>query len=331
MKYIYLDTLEKKLIQKINSCYIFLGENLLLSNHSQDLILHFSRKKGFTERIEINIEKNTDWEKVTIFYSKKNLFFTKTILIINFFIKIINSVLIKNINKTSFFSDPDIIVILKLNQLSRFFQENTLLDRLKSYSDIVYCFTPYNIYFTKWIKYEIQKKNINIENNALILLCTYYEGDTLFIYKILEIILITWPNTLITREKIKKIITNFSSFSSFHWINAIFNSEKKRALYILYIFYKKKYNTLTLIRCLQKDLLILIGMKREKNLNISMFLKNNNVWNSRFKFFKNAFKKIHSDNCFKAIQILLQIEIKIKKQHNHSIWMQLKELTLILD
>jgi DNA polymerase-3 subunit delta len=174
------------------------------------------------------------------------------------------------------------------------------------------------------------KKNINIENTAITLLKKYYEGEIFFIYKILEILPMIWPNSLITRRHIKKIISNFSSFSAYHWINAIFNCDKKQALYILNIFHKKKYNALILIRALQKKLLTLIIEKRKKHFTNKKILKNKYVFNETRKHLKQIDQNQYHNIFFYAIKILVQIEIKIKKQYSYSIWMQLKKLTLIL-
>ncbi|QCI20575.1 DNA polymerase III subunit delta [Buchnera aphidicola (Brachycaudus cardui)] len=322
--------LKEHLIKNLYSFYVLLGEDFCLINKNQDLILKYANQKGFIETITIDIEQNKDWEKVIRFCQTRNLFFNKTILIINFIINTLNIVLIKNINKISFLLHIDILIILKLNHLSGSSQIKKILHTLQLNSNIVSCFTPYNLNFTNWVLYEIEEKNINIEKKAFFLLCKYYEGDTLFIYKILDILLMTYPNTCISVDEIKKIILDFFNFSELHWINAIFQGQIKKAMYILNTFHKKRHNPLILIRSLQKDLLKLIYMNREKNININMLLKQYNISSARHKFFMYALKKINNQNYFKAIRILVNIEINIKKKYNNSVWMQLQKLTLML-
>ncbi|WAI18413.1 MAG: DNA polymerase III subunit delta [Buchnera aphidicola (Acyrthosiphon caraganae)] len=329
MNHINPDKLKKKLMQKLNYFYIFLGDDLFLSEKNQRLILNFAFKKGFLEKVIINIEKDKDWEKIVFFYENKNLFFKKTTLVVNFLMKKLNPILIKKMHRVYSSLNLDILIILKFNHLSSFVQKNKLLDKFEN-CDIVSCFTPYELHFIRWLKYEIQEKNINIEEKAFFLLCKYYEGDTLFIYKILDILLITWPNTFITTEKIKKIIIDFFDFYPIYWVNSIFLGQAEKAIYILNIFFKKQYNPLFLIRSLQKDLLKLIYIKREKQLSIHFIMKKHNIWSSRHKFFISALKKINNNNLLKAINILVQIEINIKKNYNNHVWNQLQKLTLIL-
>ncbi|QCI17831.1 DNA polymerase III subunit delta [Buchnera aphidicola (Acyrthosiphon lactucae)] len=316
-------------MHKLNSFYIFLGEDLFLLERNQDLILNFAYKKGFSEKVIIDIEKDKDWEKVILFYKNKNLFFKKTTLVVNFLIKKLNIVLVKHIHEIFSVLNLDILIILKFNHLSRFIEKNKFLNKFKKFN-IVSCFTPYNLHFINWIKYEIQEKNINIEEKAFLLLCKYYEGNTLFIYKILDILLITWPNSCITVEKIKKIIIDFFDLSPLHWINSIFQGQIEKAIYILNHFCKKKYNPLILVRSLQKDLFKLIYIRREKTIITNSLLDKNNIWHTRYKFFKNACKKINNNSLLKAIKILVKIEINIKKKYNTNVWNQLQELTLTL-
>lgn len=330
MKFIYPEELKKHLIKKLNYCYVLLGEDLFLLNNNEQLILNFAKKKHFTEKNIINIENKQDWDKVIKFYKLKSLFFKKTVLIINFIIKKLNSSLIKNINEISCFNKKDIVVILKFNELSNFVKKNTTLKIISSENDIIYCFTPNEWTFKNWLKYEIKEKNLKITQESFSLLYKYYEGNTLYAYQILDIISVTWPNEDIKIEKIKKVINQFSIFSPSNWINEIFNNNTKKAIYILDGFFKKNYNPLILIRSLQKDLLILINMKREKNLDVNTFLKKNKIWFNRSKFFVNALYCINFKNFLKVIRILLQIEIKIKKEYNSSAWIELKTLTLLL-
>jgi DNA polymerase-3 subunit delta len=217
-----------------------------------------------------------------------------------------------------------------LNALSSLIKKSTILKILILESEIIYCSTPYEWAFKKWLQYEIKTRNLKITQESFLLLHKYYEGNTLCLNQILDILSITWPNENIKIEKIKKIINQFSIFSPVNWINAIFNKNKKKAIYILDSFFKQKYNPLILIRTLQKDLLILLNMKREKKLNINFFLKKNNISLNRSKFFANALYYIDFNNFLKIIRILLQIEIKIKKEYNNSVWIQLKTLTLLL-
>jgi len=330
MKKINPEQLKKHLIQGLNYFYIFLGEDFSLLEKNQDLILNFAHQKGFLEKVKIDIERDKDWEKIILFYRTKGLFFKKTILVINFLIKDINDFLIKRIYNIFYLLNSDILTILKFNHLSHFIQQDKSLCQFKKQYNIISCFTPYNLQFINWIKYEIKEKKINLEEQAFFLLCRYYEGNTLFIYKILDILLITWPNICITKHKIKKIIADFFDFSPLYWINSIFQGHIKKSIYMLKFFRKKKYNPLILVRSLQKDLLKLIHIKREEKIDIYLLLKENNIWNTRYKFFINAFKRINNNNLFKAIQILVKIEINVKKKYNNYVWNQLQELTLIL-
>ncbi|WP_261979557.1 DNA polymerase III subunit delta [Buchnera aphidicola] len=293
-------------------------------------MLNFAKLKGFKENYIINIEKNTDWNKVVNFYNTNSLFFAKKILVINLTIKTFNSVLIQNIKKLFFIKNVDIITIVKSNQLSNNFKHYLLTYRKKLNADIISCFTPYGINFINWLKYEIKNKKIEINENAFLLLYKYYEGNTLCIHHILHMIKLIWNHENITSKKIKHIVNEFAIFTPSDWINAVFYNEIEKAFYILDVFQKQKYNPLILIRSLQKDLLKLIYMKREKIININLFFKKNKIFFNRFKFFKFAINSINFDNFLKVIRILLQIDIKIKVEYNYDIWIELKTLILLL-
>lgn len=330
MKFIYTEELKKKIIVHLNLFYIFLGEDLIFLNKNTKIILNHAKKKGFVENHIINIEKNTDWNQVIHFYNLNGLFSKKKTLVINFIIKNLNSFVIKNINKLFLVKNLDILTILKFNQLSNNFKYHLLTKKTVFNIDIIWCFTPYGLNFKKWLKYEIKEKKIKITENAFILLFKYYEGNTLFVSNILNMIDLIWKNQNITSKQIKNIINEFSFFTPSDWINAIFQNKIKKSIYILDSFRKQKYNPLILIRSLQKDLLILLKIKRAKKNNIDLFIKQENIFFNRIKFFKFAIELINFKNVFKVIRILLQIDIKIKEIYNYDVWIELKTLTLLL-
>lgn len=330
MKIIYTEELKKKLIKKLNYLYILLGEDLFLLDKNEKLILNFAKKEQFLEKNIINIEKNTDWNKIIDFYKLKNIFFKKNILIINVMIKKLDSLSIGYINKILSSENTDILVIVKFYTISNSIKKSKKIKIFNLENNIISCFTPYEWAFKNWLQYEIKERKLKITQDSFLLLYKYYQGNTLFAHQILNIISITWPYTNIQKENIKEIIYNFAIFSPIHWINAIFSQNIKQSIYILDSFFQKKYNPIILVRSLQNDLLILINMKREKKIDVSTFLKKNNIWINRSKFFIHALNTINF-NCFlKIIRILLQIEKKIKQNHDNSVWTELKTITLLL-
>ncbi|CAL4325172.1 DNA polymerase III subunit delta [Buchnera aphidicola] len=330
MNIIYPEELKKKLTQKLHCLYILLGEDLFLLNKNEKLILNFAKKKNFLEKSIINIEKNADWNKIINFYKLKNIFFKKNILVINFIIKKIDKSLTNHINKILSIKNTDILVIVKFYALSNAIKKSKIIKTFDQENNIISCFTPYEWAFKNWLKYEIKERNLKIKQDSLLLIYKYYQGNTLFAHQILNIISITWPCENIETEKVKQIIDNFSIFSPIHWINAIFSQNTKKAIYILDSFFQKKYNPIFLVRSLQNDLLILINMKREKKIDINAFLRKNNVWLNRSKFFIHALNVINFNHFLKIIRILLKIEKKIKKEYDNSVWIELKTLTLLL-
>jgi len=278
----------------------------------------------------INIEKSTDWNRVINFYHSNNLFFQKKVLIINLILKQSNFLLVKNIKKIFFLKNLDILTIFQINQLSNHFKNYLLNEKNILKIDIIWCFTPYDVNFKYWLKCEIKEKKIKMTQNAFLLLYKYYEGNTLFVNHVLNMIILIWNNKNITSENIKKIIYKFAIFDPLDWINKIFQNNMKKALYILDAFQKQKYNPLVLIRLLQKDLLILLNMKRQKELHTNVFFKQKNVSLNRIKFFNYAIKSINFNNFLKVIRILLQMEIKIKIEYNSDVWIDLKTITLLL-
>ncbi|WP_367673474.1 hypothetical protein [Buchnera aphidicola] len=93
--------------------------------------------------------------------------------------------------------------------------------------------------------------------------------------------------------------------------------------------HKQQYNPTLLIRLIQKDLLILIHMKRNQKINYHLFLNEKKICHKRNLILINACINSKNENLYKMIKIITHLELKIKKNHsNQSLWTQLRLLSL---
>lgn len=323
------DNLENKLLQGLHPSYLLIGKEEFFIQESKNILLKFAKKEKYSEKIIIYVKYNTDWKKLINIYQEKNIFSEKKIIILIYKKDTFDYIFFKNLIPISKIFNENILLILQLENYQNNYQKQNIFYASQIQTTIVHCnpLKPEN--WSHWVDKKIKKMQLNINFDVKLLLYKNYEGNLFALSNILNIFKLLYPYTKITLNKSKKIIENLSFFTPRQWINTIFEKNKKKSIEITDRFIQQKYNPIFLIRILQKELLMLIYMKRNKKIDYSLFLNEKKICNKRHLIFVNACANSTNENLYKMIKIISNLELKIKAEHNNkSLWTQLKLLSL---
>jgi DNA polymerase-3 subunit delta len=322
----------KKIIYDIQKndklCYIIYGVEEFLIEKFKEIILEKFNQEKINIYINITINQEKDWEDFFYESKKKNFFFQKKIIILNISIKKINKKILKKIkkNKKIFIINIIIVILKKLNYkkiLNIAFKNSFPKKKI-----LIPCFKFKKKNYLDWIKSYFKKKQIDY--SAQKYLYKKFNTDILSLNKNLDVLSLIYPKKKITKKKIKKIIFQKDEKNIFQWINALFLGKKKKSILILYCLYKKKYSPLYLIKYLETQINTLILLKKEK-YNKEFFLYKKKIWKKNHLIYIRASQKNTYDNFLKIIQSLIWIKLSIKKIKEESIWIILKEISIIFN
>ncbi|MCW5196356.1 DNA polymerase III subunit delta [Buchnera aphidicola (Pemphigus obesinymphae)] len=329
MHIINADNLEKSLLKKLNYSYLLIGEEEFFIQESKIFLLKFAKKKQYLEINTVYIKFDIDWINVIKIYQKMCFFSKKKILILKYKKNTFDNEFFKNLKKISNILNENIFLIMQLENHNTDYQKKIFLNLSQINVTIIYCNKITSENWNNWIEKKIKKMQLNMHNDVKKLLYKNYEGNLFALSNILNILMLLYSSNEITLNKSKKIIENLSLFTPVEWINSLFEKNKKRSMKIINRFSEQKYNPVVLIRHLQKDLLTLIYMKKNKNINYYLFLNKKKICNKRHIIFINACINNTDENLYKIIKIITNLELKIKGEYNDkSLWTQLKLLSL---
>lgn len=327
MTIIYPEKLQFYLLNKNYSCYILLGNEIILLQESINQII--KKEKKPLEKYSVLLKKNSDWKKVFLICSKQNLFSKKKVILVN-----IHKDLILNKNNSFFNKFTDLLnlnikLIIHFDKFISNNQQLKIFSNLKLEVIIVNCTLFNKTRLTEWITANLKRKNIKLDEPSQKILAEYYYGNLVELVQILNILYLIWPNKHVNKNQLKEIIEDSSNASMFQWNDFILSGNIKESLRILRQLYLKKVNPLYLIRMLQESLINLISMKRNRDSTASVFLHNKNIWKNRHFIFTNACKNSDENQIYKIIKLITSIEISIKKNINLNIWNKLKNLSFM--
>lgn len=329
MHIINADNLEKSSLKKLNYSYLLVGEEEFFIQESKIFLLKFAKKEQYFEINTVYIKFNVDWINLLKIYQNICMFSKKKIIILIYKKNTFDNEFFKNFKKIYKILNENILLIMHLENNTTNYQKKIFLNLPHIKTTIIYCNKIKSENWKNWIEKKIKKMKLNIHNDVKKILYKNYEGNLFALSNILNILILLYSSSEITLNKSKKIIENLSLFTPLEWINSLFEKNKKRSITIINRLSEQKYNPIVLIRNLQKDLLVLIYMKKNKNINYYLFLNKKKICNKRHIIFINACINSTDENLYKIIKIITNLELKIKGEYdNKSLWTQLKLLSL---
>ncbi|NIG99255.1 MAG: DNA polymerase III subunit delta [Buchnera aphidicola (Periphyllus acericola)] len=321
----------KEIIDKINKknkfCYIIYGKESFLIEKYKEIILTNLKKKKINKIKIIEINKNKDWKNFFYYSKKKSFLYEKKIIILKINIKNINNEIIKNFKKKYITKINIIIIILKqsnytniikINSKKKFFNKQLLIP----------CFNFKKYEFFQWIQENINHKIIDMKLKNF--LYNKYKNNFLLLNQNLNIISLIFKKK-ITLKKLKKVLIYDKIYTIFEWINFLLLGNVKKCLLVLKSLNKSKIHPLIIVKHLENKLIILILLKKIKKNKQENFFKKMKIWKSSQKLYIRSIKKNNYSNFLKIIKSLNWIKLSLKKIEEESIWIVLKEISLMFN
>ncbi|NIH41275.1 MAG: DNA polymerase III subunit delta [Buchnera aphidicola (Periphyllus aceris)] len=322
----------KEIIETINKknkvCYIIYGKEYFLIEKYKEIILTNLKKKKINNIKTIEINKNTDWKNFFYYSQKKSFLYKKKIIILKINIKNIHHEIIQNFKKKKCISKINIIIIIlkesnytniiKINSKKKFFNKQLLIP----------CFNFKKYEFFQWIQENISNKIIDIKLKNF--LYNKYKNNFLLLNQNLNIISLIFKKK-ITLKKLKKVLIYDKIYTIFEWINFLLLGKTKKCLLILKSLNKSKIHPLIIVKHLENKLIILILLKKIKKNKQENFFKKMKIWKNSQELYIRSIKKNNYSNFLKIIKSINWIKLSLKKIEEESIWIVLKEISLMFN
>ncbi|CAL4322838.1 DNA polymerase III subunit delta [Buchnera aphidicola] len=307
------------------SCYIIYGSEEFLIEKFQEIILENLKKKNIKNHKNINIDKEKNWNQFFYECKKKDFFYTKKIIILKIKLKKIQEKILKKIKKNKKILKLNIIIIILYKINYRNILNITFNKSFPKNKISISCFPLKKKNYFDWIKNYLL--NNTISENAQKYLYKKFQKDFFLLNKHLDILSLTFPKKKITKKKIKKIIFEKDTKNVFQWINYLLLGKNKKSILSLSSLHQKNVSPLYLIRHLEIQINILVLLKKKKEKE--KFLYKKKIWKSNHKDYIRSSKKNTYQNFLKIIKYLIWIKLSIKKINKESIWMILKEISIM--
>ena len=323
---IFHKQLGKELENKLSSCYLLIGNEQLFLHESVNKIRSTAKLYGFKEKFSFTLDKQNSIENLFTHCKTFHLFITKQIIIIYLSENILNTAVDRILLQLSYFLNSNIIFIICLKKINKTQENSSWFKKFSEiYTVLVFCKTLESTNLQSLITNRAKILKINIDYDAIELLCNYYEGNLSALSQVLEELQLQWPNINLSLSHIKKTVIDSSHFTPINWIDSVLLGNSHRSLHILNKLENDGIEIGILLRMLQRELLFLLQLqfnKKQQSVNHLM------IWKSKRKLLSNAKARLNIISLKRAINMLTKSELSLKQNHKQLIWLQLEIISL---
>ena len=328
---IYPEQLGAQLREGLRACYLLSGNEPLLLQESQDAIRSAAQQQGFTEHFSATLDASTDWQTIFSLCRELSLFSSRQTLLLILPDSGPNAAISEQLLTLSGLLHGDILLILRGGKLTKAQENSAWYKALSSGGAMVPCQAPEQAQLPRWVSARAKKMQLTLDDAAGQLLCYCYEGNLLALSQALERLSLLWPDGKLTLPRVEQAVNDAAHFTPYHWVDALLAGKSKRALHILRQMRNEESEPVILLRTLQRDLLLLVTLKRQMaHTPMRTLFDQHRVWQNRRGLFGEALQRLTPATLTQSIHLLTRIELTIKQDYGQSVWAELETLALLL-
>ncbi|AKZ65800.1 DNA polymerase III subunit delta [Candidatus Palibaumannia cicadellinicola] len=335
---LYPSQLEVQLKTNLYSYYLLIGNDILLLQESQNSIYAKAHNLRFNEHYSIVLDEVTDWDTIHSISKTRSLFASRQTLLLIIPEKGITAMIEeKLVAILGSLLNKDLLLILRSNKMFSVNYNSKLLKVLSNYHGVlVNCTTPEPDKLPLWVHNRAKKMQLSLDNAACQLLCYCYEGNLSALVNVLELLKLMYTDGILTLPRVEQSINDSSHFTIFNLINTILEGNHERASHIIHKLRLVAIEPVILLRYIQQDVLLLLNISNKINdTPIRILFDQHKIWINRRPLLLKALKRINLQRLYKAITLILKIELTIKNTNNDAsdsdyIWANINNLALLL-
>ncbi len=328
MRLYFQETVES-VSKQLAPCYLVFGDQVCLTQEVAKIILDAAQVKGYKDVIRFYVERDFDWNQVMHVCQTLNLFGTGQLICLTFFDK-------PDVQQTKALSNLaqclslEKILLITGPRLTQAQMQAKWFTALENQGVFIATNHPQGQAFRRWMQACFDQVDLQITADALAWMCMAFEGNLSTALDEIKKLQLTCNSRCIDTEILKNHITAWRHFSVFHWIEALLNGEKKRALLILHTLYQDELEPQLLAWSIAKEMNLIAQFKQLKSQgqSIQQISQNLKIWQSHCQTLQQVTKHLSIEQYDAVWQVLKHIDQALATFDKEKAWLLLEQLSL---
>ena len=339
MQRIFPEALTLQINKGLSPYYLLTGTDLLLLDEAKVQIIQAAREQGFDEKTEFTVNQETPWDTLLESAQSMGLFFNRQIIILNLPDNITTQQA-KQLETLCQLSHSDLLLIFCLPKWTKALEKQNWLHQIDAQAIQVNCQTPEISKLPAWVGMRAKTLSLQIELEAVQLLCYSYEGNLLALKQALQLLQLHFTDGKITLNRAKEIVEQSAQFNPFQWVDALLNGKIARAERILAHLKNEDIQPVMLLRIIQKELMILLELTRSPapvlHSQTPLYIGNLRaefdrlkIWQNRRMAYQQACQRLTYQQLYQLIQKLAELERQVKQTFDEQVWIGLAQFSAL--
>lgn len=310
------------------------SEDIFLLNETTRQLRAAIKSQGYTERIIIHVDQNTNWSEINNTVTTPNLFDDKQLIEINFISKlsIDQQQELNNLARISKKMNSLCVITYPFKLDSKTLKQKWMLE-LEQNGVITTIWPLSEQEYPAWLKNRCQKNQLQFsDNNVFDYFCQKTScnpgaaAQIIYKLKLQEI-------AIITSTIIQGVIAEQANYDIFDLTDNYLLRNTKKCITIINTLKNLDTEPLLILWSLRKELKILADIHESAHntkQSVITLLEKYHFWQNKKNIMAAALKKFDLDLIYKSLSKVAELELLIKTENTSTfIWQQIYELILI--
>lgn len=312
--------------------YLITGDEPLLSEESSDLLRQSLQAQGFSEREVIHVDGSFSWEYLLECANALSLFAEKKIIELRLGGQKLNKKASEILQSYLANPAPDNILMITADKLDGGSKKSAWFKAIDQAGAIIEIWPVETDQLPNWINQRAAQINLQLDNEAIQLLCDRIEGNLLAAKQELSKLSLLFPNQVVTADDIIDAVSDSSRYDIYGLADAALQGSAERCCKILQVLRQDGTEPPVVLWALSKELRSLAAIQQAQNNGQSFdaICQRERIWGKRKPLARKASQRVKPAQIEQALRQCAEVDKIVKGMSHGDAWLLLTSISLTL-
>lgn len=326
------EQLQANLGKGLHPVYLITGDEPLISEESSDLLRQGLQQQGFSEREVLHVDGSFSWEYLLECANALSLFAEKKIIELRLGSSKLNKKASEILQQYLSNPAPDNVLLIIADKLDGSAKKSAWFKAIDKCGAIVEIWPVETAQLPNWIRQRAAQIQLNLDDEAIQLLCDRIEGNLLAAKQELSKLSLLFPQQTVTADDVVDAVSDSSRYDIYGLADAALQGQPARCCKILQVLRQDGTEPPIVLWALSKELRSLAAIKQAQNSGQSFdaVCQRERIWGKRKPLARQASQRINQQQINNALQQCAEVDKIVKGMSNGDAWLLLTSISLTL-
>ncbi len=326
------EQLRAQLNKHTHPIYLISGDEPLIVEESGDLIRQHLKTQGFNEREVLHVESGFKWEYLLECANALSLFAENRLIEIRLGSQKINKAAGKIIQEYVAHAPPENVLLIIADKIDAAGKKSAWFKSIEQAGVVIEIWPVESQQLPSWLKSRAAALNIQLNDEAISILCDRIEGNLLAAKQELDKLQLLKSDALLTADDIISAVSDNSRYDVFALVDAFILGQTERSLKILQVLKHEGVEASIILWAISREIRLLHNIKTGINQGASYesLCTKHRVWGKK----KQSLKQAAIKQDFPALENMLRqcasADKIIKGMQTGDYWLLITDMILTL-